>query len=79
MNSDPYDLILREGPGPDPLPPRFTTAAYLKMVDAEISAAIANGTLSEKLGKFEEVHRGEPFVWDDAMEAAIQAARADAV
>jgi hypothetical protein len=65
MNDDPLDFTLREEPGPDPLPPRFSTAAWLRMVDAEVAAAVASGRLKQLLGDFETEHRGEPFVWRD--------------
>lgn len=75
MSSDDLDFVLREGPGFDPMPPRFSTLAWLKMVDAEVEAARASGRLRQLLGDFAETHRGEPFVWDDEMEERIEAAR----
>ena len=70
MNADPLDFVLREEPGPDPLPPRFSTAAWLRMVDAEVAAACASGRLAELLGDFAKNHRGEPFVWRELDEPA---------
>ncbi len=75
MSAEVFELILPEGPGPNPLPPKFTTAAYLKMVNAEVAAAIANGTLAKKIGKFEEIHGGAPFVWDDEIDALLKASK----
>ena len=65
MTDDDLDFVLREEPVPDPHPPRFSTDAWLRMVDAEVAAACANGRLTELLGDFEKVHRGEPFVMHD--------------
>jgi hypothetical protein len=65
MNTDPLDFTLREEPGPDPLPPRFSTAAWLRMVDAEVAAAAATGRLKQLLGDFETEHQGAPFVMHD--------------
>jgi hypothetical protein len=65
MNADPLDFVLHEEPGPDPLPPRFSTAAWLRMVDAEVTDASASGRLAQLLGDFQTGHRGEPFVWRD--------------
>ena len=70
MNADPLDFVLREEPGPDPLPPRFSTDAWLRMVDAEVAAAKASGCLERILGNFREEHRGEPFVWRDLDDVA---------
>ena len=71
MSSDDLDFVLREGPGLDPLPPRFSTAAWLKMVDAEVVAAASSGRLAKLLGDFATIHRGEPFVWDDEIESQL--------
>jgi hypothetical protein len=72
MSSDDLDLVLREESGLDPLPPRFSTPAWLRMVDAEVAAAAASGKLEQILGDFEAEHRGEPFVWDNEMEARME-------